>query len=176
MSELLAKLASHAKWPDGVPGGSISSITADDVAAACHGMTRHVYLYALAKFCFDANVIPELRRLNRDAVVYRAKIEKWRVDRDQAQVLADLVLVEAISPRTCKSCRGSTLQHNQKPCPSCQGKGFLGPKGKDCAKEMGISSAAWTQSWQRKFDVVFSDFIAFDDQIGKHLRRKLYCE
>lgn len=175
MSELLAKMTSHGNWPDGTPWGGRAEVTPEMVAAACAGMSRYVYLYGLAKFTLDAEALKsgELQKLNLEAVEYQARVKRWQADEYKLAVFANLVLKEALEPRKCKRCRGSRLQQNQKPCPACSGKGFLGASGEKCAEGMCITPVAWSKTWRRRFDDVLSDFAVFDDIIAKRLRRRL---
>lgn len=173
MSELLSKLAPHAKFPNGEPPGGIPKITMEDVAGACAGMSRHAYLYALAKFCLDESVLPELRRANRQMVAHKAGMESWRCEPSMVLGVADLALDEALVPRGCKRCGGAGLQHNQRPCPSCGGKGRLGIGGGNGASALGISRQSWSQTWRRRVDGVVSDLLELDDDISRHIRRRV---
>lgn len=174
MSELLSKLAPHARFPNGEPPGGIPKITAEDVAGACAGMSRHAYLYALAKFCLDESVLPELRRSNRQMAAHKAGLQGWRCDPVSVLLLADLALDEALSPRTCRRCRGSKLQQNQRQCPWCAGKGYLGIDGGRGAEIVGVSRQAWQQTWRRRADEMVADLLALEDDISRHIRRRVY--
>lgn len=176
MTELLSKLAPHAKFPNGEPPGGIPAITMEDVAGACAGMSRHAYLYALAKFCLDKSVMPELRRENRRMTIHRAELDGWRSDPEKVLVLADLALSEALSPRTCKRCRGAKILHNQKQCPDCGGKGRLGANGAQCAEAMGVARQSWAQTWARRLEGVVGDLLMLEDDISRHIRRRVYFE
>lgn len=176
MSELLTKLAPHAKMPNGEPPGGIPAITMEDVAGACAKMNRHAYLYALAKFCLDKNVMPELRRENRHMTIHRAGLEGWRSDPEKVLVLADLALSEALNPRLCKRCGGSGLQLNQRACPACSGKGRLGAEGGSCADALDVSKQAWGQVWRRRLDDIVRDLIFLEEDIARHIRRRIYRE
>lgn len=176
MTELLSKLAPHAKFPNGEPPGGIPAITMEDVAGACAGMSRHAYLYAMAKFCLDQNVMPELRRANRQMTAHKAGLEGWRCDPQRVLILADLALDEALAPRVCRRCRGAALQQNQRACPACNGKGRLGADGGQCSRALGVSRQSWCQVWRRRLDDVVRDLIFLEDGISRHIRRRIYRE
>lgn len=176
MTELLSKLAPHMKWPNGEGAGGGVAISAQDVAAACRGMTRHIYLYALVKFVFDTSVVNELYAENRRATVYRAHLQRWRaldLGIEVIHKMADLSLREAIIPPHCAHCNGAGIHNNQRSCKECGGSGIRHIERSVRARFCGVSLSQWDSVCAHRYDELQREFDYFESLIASIVKRRL---
>lgn len=174
MSELLARLTGAAKWPDGGGPGGFAKLTVQDIAGACKGMTRHVYLYALVKFVFDGGSVNELYSLNRQAALYRAKVKRWALDATVVRRMADLSLRDSLVPRLCNHCDGAGIHNNQKECKHCRGSGTGGELSAETkAKFAKVAHEYWNHHCEHRYDEMRREFDVFDSVIAANLRKNL---
>jgi len=178
MSALLARLTNHAKWPDGTFGGGIPVITADDIAAACNRLTKHVQYYARVKFCFDGSSVRALYRANREATLHAARIERWealQLGNHVVERIADLALREALVGNLCSHCGGAGVHNNQKSCKVCHGSGKSKPVPIEAkARVAGVSVDEWKRHCERRYTQTVNDLLGFDSLIAEEIARGVY--
>ncbi len=175
MSKLLAKLAPHAKLPDGSAPGGITTLTAEDVAGACAGMSRHAYLYALVKFAgyHDAGTVSALRVENRWAAARIARLKGWKIDARRVARLADLALTLSLCPPICRRCGGGGVTHSQRQCRACGGSGAgREMSAREKARAVGVDHKSWP-TYAPRLDVLLLELSFFDDHIARHVRRRV---
>ena len=179
MSEWLA-MCTAGSIQVGKVGGGIATITPEMVIAALSGkVTRQVYLYSLAKFCLDENVLPELQALNVEPVLYRAKLRKRKVNSNERHYalveLADMALALGLTSPTCPTCQGAGISNDQTTCKSCNGVG-LKPKsgGRQLAEQLGVSHHAWRYRWGRWYAEIVSDYLAWESYVDYEIRRQIF--
>jgi len=178
MSELLAMLNAKPGNYQAMPAGGVPDITPEMVSAACCGLTRHVYLYALYKFAGQEDVLRELWALNRAAVKRRAILQKWNIQLQHLCCvgdLADSVLAEALTENRCLLCKGAGVNDRMKRCPACQGSGN-GKRwsARKRARNIGISHTTFRNTWAVRYADCFREFGYFDKIIDQEIRYQLF--
>jgi hypothetical protein len=178
MSELLARL--NAKGTDliAIRGSGEIALTPGMISAACRGLTRHMYLYALRKHADDESTTPELVQLNRIAVRQRAALEKWaRVKASTVDQFADLTLFDSISTNHCGKCKGSGNSSLGVTCSMCRGTGKAVPVSMtEKGQIIGVSKQAYRNTWRSREQAIASEFQYFDEYVDKRIKRQVFGE
>jgi len=180
MSELLKFFQPRSAGLEFIVGG-IPSVTPEMVAAACHGLTRQVYLYALVKFALDGRSANELYRVNRDAVAHMARVKRWAEQEGfslECIVRAgDIALRESLVCRHCGHCGGAGVHNNQRQCKACGGNGRAKPVPNDAlARYAGVTSKQWGMLYSDKFEALKVEYAGFDDLIARKIRKSIFGE
>lgn len=116
-------------------GGKAGAWTAADIAAAMSGgahqdpeRLRNAHAptqLALAKYVFDRSAVWTLQYVWWNEVARMAVAGGWtdlnKPDTPRLRALAKETLIEFLCGSLCPVCTGTGVQHNQQPCPACEG-------------------------------------------------------
>ena len=178
MSGLIAMLSANGSDLTAVRGSGSPTITPEMVAAACRGLTRHIYLYVLRKHALDKSSTKELIWLNRNAVRRRARMEKWnRADPVVVDRFAGMTLFQAIDDNHCHRCNGTGNSSVGVTCGRCSGSGAGVPLSmEDKGRDIGVSKTAYSKTWLSRERAIAGEFQYFDQYVDSKIKREVFGE
>ena len=149
-----------------------AEIASSDVAAALAGLPNIVYYYALARFADDRGAAKKCW-----SILNKIAAERWpEITPAQCNVLALLAIEGKIWGKQCKNCDGQktavTMTGKIVDCQRCRGSGIAGISGVHAARMLGISPAAYSQTWLNRVALLQSELDSYEFIALAHVKRQ----
>lgn len=158
---LLARMSASAQSLDPSYGTSPAALRPADIALAV-GRIEDNLTYLWLVYRYGGHDTPtDMRRLEESILLeLRGLSADWysRAPRqDRLPAIAELWLAEAVKPRRCGYCQGSSLLFSQESkrhvdCPHCGANGIRGWSERKRAQWVGMSEGAWRQTWASRYE------------------------
>ena len=154
------------------PTKKTAQISSSDVAGALAGLSDNVYYYALARFADDRGAAKKCW-----SILNKIATERWpEITPAQCNVLALLAIEGKIWGKQCKSCDGQKVVVNMMgkfdDCPRCRGSGISGISGVHAARMLGITPAAYCQTWANRVALLQSELDKFESIALAHIKKQ----
>ena len=155
--EVLARLGGGvSSWSGIVGGGAVSgdALAGVELAALLSGLDDFEMAFALAKYVGDAAQYAHVRELVRQHSLSLRDRRAWKAAQDvQVLALADVAVDESVQPGVCPVCDGVRYV-GAKVCKRCAGLGYVRKSNVQVARLIGVSEAAYRQSWADRFRLI----------------------
>lgn len=172
MSEMLAMLAAGSPNLQHTSKGK-KLITPSDVAAALSRCDRFTYLYGLAKFALDKNVLPELNKHAIDlAKSYNFELQK-NESKFTPHTLGLIALQMSIKNFKCGKCKGTGQTPNKNTliiCPSCNGIGEKEISIRKLAKLLSVSQWRSRKVWKNRLSKLLVEYSVLESDIAEIIK------
>lgn len=166
--ESLARLTAGAVNPAEATGRSSSKekLSSAEIAGFLKGLTPEQMVFAQAKYCDDSEAKINLLILTRKQAADIANRGKWKTRPSQIDKLAELAVIEAITPGRCKSCGGIGHKQN-KACLPCGGTGLKRVSNRKIADALDVPETSFRRDWQDRIARLFNYHNELDNAVNR---------
>jgi len=168
--ESLAALTAGSINPAATAGRSSSTdkLSKSEIAGLLSGLSEDETSFAMAKYVGDESAASTVVLSARRHALSMAKRKAWKINSNQVEALADIAVVDSLSPCRCKRCGGIGHKLN-KVCTPCNGTGFKHSSARDMARLVGIDETAFRKGWMEKLCEVAGIVLGWDSSVRQHV-------
>jgi hypothetical protein len=165
--EVLSALCARAVRLQPQIRGSDNRVSGAEIAGYLSGLNEPETEYALAKYCGADTGIADKVRLHTASL---AKRHAWKAQQNQINAMADIALVESISPCRCRRCGGVGFRLSRI-CNPCQGTGYKYFSAKVIAAEIQVPETTYRRVWSTRYIQVTDYLSALDSAVRARVSR-----
>ncbi|GLS24996.1 hypothetical protein [Marinibactrum halimedae] len=182
MSEfLLTKMnPKGASWEFSGRGGVVAFTQYDIAAALSFGaLPLPAYYLARAKYCEDHQAAESLRAHLLDKIEKESLQQDWKITKDNACGIADLLMAESVFDIQCKACKGlgylyekSGSINSSRRCEKCNGSGVGVLSQRKRAAMAKIALTTWHRHWNERLDFLMCYIKELEEHVVKHINEQ----
>lgn len=174
--EILGALCGASVNYGGVRGTGAGALQGVELAGYLCGLDKPSTWLAMAKYMADRDSLVKLTGFVRALVKDTAQRDDW-LDADDFRLLlmADLPVMEVVSPLVCKRCHGVGFVR-AKLCCRCGGVGRVLLSDRYVAAELGLHPEAFRRRWRDRYGRVLSTVQALDAEVSRAVSRQVCAD
>lgn len=176
--EVLGGLCGASVNYGGVRGSGVSTLQGVELAGYLAGLGPEATALAMVKYMSDDQSMPRLLGLVCSWVNGLAYRERWFADYNNyplCNLMADLALIEVVSPAVCGRCRGVGFVGGRS-CVKCKGSGHVYMSDRSVSESLRVPWSTYRRVWRDRYGRVLSRVQSFDDDIHRAVARQVCAD